>query len=94
MRAAEDKGVCACPHQGRHVGGDLAAGRRSGDGCRGHPRIVEGLQVVESGIVPVVNTGIAHKEPGIGMVGAGLVKPPASCFAEALLAFARSRQGE
>ncbi len=46
-----------------------------------------GLAVVESGIVPVVNTGIAHKRPGVGMVGAGLVKPPFACFRQALLAF-------
>lgn len=52
------------------------------------------LKVVESGIVPVVNTGIAHKEPGIGMVGAGLVKPPFECFRKALLAFVESLEGE
>ena len=46
------------------------------------------LKVVELGVVPVVNTGIAHREPGIGMVGAGLVKPPFACFANALTAFA------
>jgi hypothetical protein len=34
-----------------------------------------------------VNTGIAHKRPGVGMVGAGLVKPPFECFRKALLAF-------
>ena len=34
-------------------------------------------------------TGIAHKEPGIGMVGAGLVKPPMACFRGAALAFAQ-----
>jgi hypothetical protein len=44
--------------------------------------------VVETGILPAINTGIAHREPGIGMVGAGLVKPPENCFTDALLAFA------
>jgi hypothetical protein len=43
---------------------------------------------VETGILPVINTGIAHREPGIGMVGAGLVKPPENCFKDALAAFA------
>lgn len=57
---------------------------------RGTPSGIDLLKVVESGTVPVVNTGIAHKEPGIGMVGAGLVKPPFECFREALLAFAES----
>jgi hypothetical protein len=57
---------------------------------RGTPTGIDVMKVVESGIVPVVNTGIAHKEPGIGMVGAGLVKPPFACFREALLAFAQT----
>jgi hypothetical protein len=36
-----------------------------------------------------VNTGIAHKEPGIGQVGAGLVRPPKEIFEQALLAYAQ-----
>ena len=55
---------------------------------RGTPTGIDVCKIVESGILPVINTGIAHKEPGIGMVGAGLVKPPASCFKDALMAFA------
>jgi hypothetical protein len=55
---------------------------------RGTPSGVELTKVVATGIVPVVNTGIAHREPGIGMVGAGLVKPPMPCFEAALKAFA------
>jgi hypothetical protein len=43
--------------------------------------------VVETGVLPIVNTGIAHRLPGVGMVGAGLVKPPPDCFRQALLAF-------
>ncbi|MCX7018487.1 MAG: DUF1116 domain-containing protein [bacterium] len=54
---------------------------------RGTPAGIELTAVVASGIAPVVNTGIAHREPGIGMVGAGLVKPPISCFEQALTAF-------
>lgn len=57
---------------------------------RGTASGIDLLKVVESGVVPVVNTGIAHKQPGIGMVGAGLVKPPFACFRAALLAFAES----
>jgi hypothetical protein len=57
---------------------------------RGTATGIDLLKVVESGVVPVVNTGIAHREPGIGMVGAGLVKPPIECFRQALLAFAES----
>ena len=55
---------------------------------RGTPTGIDVRSVVEKGILPVINTGIAHKEPGIGMVGAGLVKPPMQCFQDALLAFA------
>ena len=55
---------------------------------RGTATGIDLLRVVESGVVPVVNTGIAHKQPGVGMVGAGLVKPPFDCFRQALLAFA------
>lgn len=55
---------------------------------RGTPTAIDLRLVVEKGILPVINTGIAHKEPGVGMVGAGLVKPPENCFKDALLAFA------
>jgi len=55
---------------------------------RGTPTGIDLLKVVETGILPAINTGIAHKEPGIGMVGAGLVRPPENCFHDALEAFA------
>ena len=55
---------------------------------RGSPTGIDVRKVIETGILPVINTGIAHKEPGVGMVGAGLVKPPENCFREALAAFA------
>jgi hypothetical protein len=55
---------------------------------RGTPTAIDLRKVVETGILPVINTGIAHRDPGIGMVGAGLVKPPESCFKDALAAFA------
>ncbi|WP_434778258.1 DUF1116 domain-containing protein [Neisseria sp. Ec49-e6-T10] len=45
--------------------------------------------VVETGITPLINTGIAHKEPGIGQVGAGTVRAPLPCFEKALLALAQ-----
>jgi len=57
-------------------------------GFRGTPTGIDVLRVVETGIVPAINTGIAHKEPGIGMVGAGLVSPPFACFADAARALA------
>ncbi len=56
-------------------------------GFRGTPVGVDIRKVVELGIRPQINTGIAHKEPGIGQVGAGLVLPPMNVFEEALEAF-------
>jgi len=59
-------------------------------GFRGTPTGIDALRVVQTGIVPAINTGIAHKEPGIGMVGAGLVTPPFSVFADAARALAET----
>jgi hypothetical protein len=55
---------------------------------RGTPTGIDIRKVVETGITPRVNTGIAHKQAGIGQVGAGLVRPPMAIFEEALVAFA------
>lgn len=52
------------------------------------------LKVVETGILPIINTGIAHKDPGVGQVGAGLVRPPMKCFEDALEAFVEMVEGE
>ena len=49
-------------------------------------------QVVELGIAPRVNTGIAHKHAGVGQVGAGLVRPPLKIFEDALVAYAEKYQ--
>jgi len=57
-------------------------------GFRGTPTGIDVLKVVDTGILPAINTGIAHKEPGIGMVGAGLVTPPIACFRDAARALA------
>ncbi|MFW6096551.1 MAG: DUF1116 domain-containing protein [Chloroflexota bacterium] len=54
---------------------------------RGSPVGIDVRKVVELGVLPRVNTGIAHKEAGVGQVGAGLVLPPQSIFEEALVAF-------
>jgi len=61
---------------------------------RGTPTGIDVRKVVEKGILPAVNTGIAHKEPGIGMVGAGLVKPPVSVYRQALQAFVEAYEGK
>jgi hypothetical protein len=51
---------------------------------RGTPLGIDVRKVVETGITPVINTGIAHKEPGIGQIGAGLTAAPMECFVKAL----------
>ncbi len=55
---------------------------------RGTPVGIDIRKVVELGILPRVNTGIAHREAGVGQIGAGLVLPPMEIFQRALLAFA------
>jgi hypothetical protein len=57
-------------------------------GFRGTPVGIDLRRVVELGITPRVNTGIAHRQAGVGQVGAGLVRPPMAIFEEALVAFA------
>jgi hypothetical protein len=55
---------------------------------RGTPTGIDIRKVVEKGITPRINTGIAHKNAGVGQIGAGLVRPPMALFEEALVAFA------
>ena len=55
---------------------------------RGAPAGIDVLRVVETGITPIINTGIASKVAGVGQVGAGVVRAPLGCFAAALDALA------
>jgi len=57
-------------------------------GFRGTPSGIDVTLVARTGVLPIVNTGIAGKEPGIGQVGAGIVSPPASVFVDAVAALA------
>ncbi|HKI00965.1 MAG TPA: DUF1116 domain-containing protein [Thermoanaerobaculia bacterium] len=57
-------------------------------GFRGSPVGIDLRKVVELGITPRVNTGIAHRQAGVGQVGAGLVRPPMEIFEQALVAYA------
>lgn len=50
---------------------------------------IDARLVVEKGITPVINTGIAHKLAGYGQIGAGTVHPPVVCFEKAIAAYAR-----
>lgn len=58
----------------------------------GSPTGIDLRKVVDSGIRPVITTGIAHKEPGIGQIGAGIVRPPMECFTQALTALLHSME--
>jgi len=57
-------------------------------GFRGTPVGIDLRRVVELGVTPRINTGIAHKNAGVGQVGAGLVRPPLEIFEAALIAYA------
>ena len=50
---------------------------------------IDARKVVEKGITPVINTGIAHKVAGYGQIGAGTVHPPIECFEKAVAAYAK-----
>jgi len=54
----------------------------------GTPTGIDLRKVHELNLLPAINTGIAHREPGVGQVGAGLVRPPWEAFHDALAAFA------
>lgn len=55
---------------------------------QGTPLGIDICKVVETGITPLINTGIAGKVAGLGQVGAGTVRAPIQCFEKALVAFA------
>jgi hypothetical protein len=54
----------------------------------GVPAGIDARKVVDTGLLPIVNTGIAHKEPGVGQIGAGIARAPLACFAQAIVALA------
>lgn len=56
---------------------------------QGIPTGIDLRKVLETGVLPLIDTAIAHKEPGIGMIGAGVVNPPMECFKKAALALAK-----
>jgi hypothetical protein len=58
---------------------------------RGSPTGIDVRRVVETGIQPLINTGIAHREPGIGQIGAGLVRAPLEPFLAAHRHLAEAR---
>jgi hypothetical protein len=74
--------------------GEIAAGRNPKWGIpalefAGTPAGIDVRRVVETGIAPAINTGIAHRLAGVGQVGAGVARAPLACFEKALAALAR-----
>jgi hypothetical protein len=57
----------------------------------GTPTGIDLRRVVETGIAPAINTGIAHRRAGVGQIGAGIARAPLACFEQALAAFADAR---
>lgn len=55
---------------------------------RGSPTGIDIRKVVETNILPVIDTGSVHKRAGEGQIGAGITAPPIECFDQALLSFA------
>jgi hypothetical protein len=53
---------------------------------RGSPIGIDARRVVETGIQPAINTGIAHRRAGVGQVGAGIARAPLACFEKAVRA--------
>ncbi len=53
-------------------------------GFAGTPTGIDARRVVDSGITPVINTGIAHRLAGVGQIGAGIARAPLACFTMAL----------
>ena len=56
----------------------------------GTPVCFDIRKIVETRIAPVINTGIAHKKPGIGQVGAGILDAPMKCFDDAIKEFGKN----
>ncbi|MFQ5898630.1 MAG: DUF1116 domain-containing protein [Candidatus Methylomirabilia bacterium] len=53
-------------------------------GFRGTPTAIDVRRVVEHGVAPIFNTGIAHRIPGVGQIGAGFARTPLECYTAAL----------
>jgi hypothetical protein len=55
----------------------------------GSPAGIDIRKVVDTGIQPIINTGIAHRKAGIGQIGAGITRAPLACFMQAVSALAK-----
>jgi hypothetical protein len=53
-------------------------------GFAGTPAGIDIRKVIDTGVLPIINTGIAHRDAGVGQVGAGVTRAPLACFLGAL----------
>jgi hypothetical protein len=67
--------------------GEHPAFRLPALGFIGAPLGIDIRKVVQTNVTPIIDTAIAHKDPGYPIIGAGLVRPPMECFKKALIAF-------
>ena len=51
---------------------------------------IDARKVIDSGVMPVINSGIAHREAVVGQIGAGVTTAPMACFTAAVKALAKS----
>ncbi len=61
-------------------------------GFEGSPTGIDIRKVIQTNSAPIIDTAIAHKDPGYPKIGAGLVRAPMECFKKALIAFSRKYQ--
>ena len=61
---------------------------------RGTPTGIDVVQVIEKNVLPFIDTGVAHREPGIGQVGAGVLRASLDPFVEAYHGLAESLRHE
>jgi len=54
----------------------------------GTPAGIDARKVLDTGILPIINTGIAHRQAGVGQIGAGITRAPLDCFTKAVTALA------
>jgi hypothetical protein len=60
---------------------------------RGTPTGIDLVRVVRKNVLPFIDTGVAHREPGVGQVGAGVLSAPAEPFVRAFEGLARRLAG-
>jgi hypothetical protein len=55
---------------------------------RGTPTGIDVRKVIERNLTPFIDTGVAHKNPGVGQVGAGVLSAPMEPFKNGIIGFA------